>query len=148
VDSDGDQIPNASDACPSQHAGKFDRNKNGCAGPFSAINARVAFQLLVPPLQFTQLRIRGIPAQGTVELRLQKVRERLKGSGTVASRALVGKPLAQGAILEVKAFKLGWVGYFARLRVSNRGLALVSRQCLSPTGGRSPMRCGAALRGK
>ncbi|MBA2462896.1 MAG: thrombospondin type 3 repeat-containing protein [Actinobacteria bacterium] len=147
-DTDGDGVPNSSDACPSTAAGKYDANKNGCPGPFSAINARIAFQLRVPPLQFRELRIKGVPFQGTVELRTQGFRERLKGSGSVASRKLLGRALREGAILELRVFKVGWIGYYARLRVSSSGVTVVSRQCLPPTGGEAPQRCGAALRGR
>lgn len=147
-DSDGDGVPNGSDACPSTAAGKYDSNKNGCAGPFPAINARVAFQLRVPPLQFRELRIKGVPWKATVELRTQGVRERITGSGSVSSRKLLGRTLTEGAILELRVSKLGWVGYYARLRVSSSGVSVVSRQCLPPTGGNAPQRCGSALRGK
>ena len=90
----------------------------------------------------------GTLLAATVELRLQGQRERLQGSGSVASRKLVGRSLLEGSILEVRVSKVGWVGYFARLRVASNGVKLVSRQCLAPTGGVAPQPCGAALRGK
>ena len=148
ADSDQDGVPDRSDACPSKAAGKFDQNKNGCAGPFAAINARVGFQLLVPPLQFRELRVRGVPSQSIVELRLPGFVERITGSGVVASRKLVGRPLRERVILELRVSKLGWIGYYARLRVSSSGVSVVSRQCLPPTGGKAPTPCGPALRGK
>ena len=51
-------------------------------------------------------------------------------------------------MLELRVSKLGWIGYYARMRVRNSGVALVTRRCLSPAGGSSPLRCGAELRGK
>ena len=102
----------------------------------------------VPPLQFTRLQIKGVPFKGVVELRLQGERERLAGSGSVSSRKLLGDAIAERAVLELRVSKPGWIGYYARLRVTSNGVTVITRRCLSPTGGNTPVRCGASLRGK
>jgi parallel beta-helix repeat protein len=39
-DPDGDGVTGAADACPKTHAGRYDRNHNGCPGPQRLVSAR------------------------------------------------------------------------------------------------------------
>jgi hypothetical protein len=98
-------------------------------------------------VQVVSLRMTGLHPGAPVELRCRSgcsLTERLRagGGGAAASALLPGLWLLRGAVLEVRERRAGWVGAFARVRVTGlpRGVA-IEHSCLSPLEMESPVRC-------
>jgi hypothetical protein len=154
ADPDGDGLHGTSDKCPTKAArGKFDRNANGCPGPFSFIHTQEPHFRAVPQagsLQLSGLRLTGLPIGSRVEFAVGSIHERttVGGSGTARSRRISGG-LRYGTGVTIKVTKSAWVGVYLKLVVDRRvGLRSVRKACIPAIGSQSPVGCGnRALRG-
>jgi hypothetical protein len=154
ADPDRDGLHGTSDKCPTKAArGKFDRNGNGCPGPFSFIHTQEPHFRAVPQsgfLQLSGLRLTGLPIGAHVQFAAGSIREAttVGGSGTARSRRISGA-LRYGKAVTIKVTKSAWVGVYLKLVVDRRvGLRSVRKQCIPATGSQTPVGCGnKALRG-
>jgi hypothetical protein len=157
-DADRDGIPDKSDACPKTRGGVYDRNKNGCPGPFSALRIPTADDLR--PAQssggitrYTTKRntIRHLPAGTQVLLRFGSDRELLRSgpAGTVKSKLLLRHGFRNGSAVEIRAWKPGWIGFAVKLtvRTSDPFSVVSNRRCIAPSDSR-PRPCSQVSRGR
>jgi len=153
TDPDGDGLYGSADRCPTVRAkGKYDKNKNGCPGPFPVIGTNdvhfkgVAYQSY---LQVQRVWVSGLPAGAAAVFRMPGVRF----SGTSGSSGIAGfyykragANLRYGSSFTVQVTKPAYVGVFLRGKVTKTGLKVTSRSCMKPTGG-GPVACTSALKG-
>jgi Fibronectin type III domain len=105
-----------------------------------------------------QMRTSGLPHGSTLSIRCLrgcKVREELSApkSGVVRSRALAHRlTLPRGAVLELKATKLDFVGWYAELTVLGNPKTLAvfreKQRCLTPSPPHRPVACARFESGK
>jgi hypothetical protein len=158
VDSDRDGIGDAQDKCPKTRGGAYDKNKNGCPGPFSSLRVPTADDLRpaqssggITRYSTKRNTIRGLAAGTQVLLQFGADRELLRAgaSGAVKSRLLLRHGFKNGSKVEIKAWKAGWVGYAVRLvvRTSEPFSAITNRRCIAATGS-TPRPCSQVSRGR
>jgi hypothetical protein len=158
ADPDGDGVAGADDACPRVRGGAYDRNGNGCPGPYSAIHVPTSAELRpsatsggVTTYARPRNTIHRLPAGAHVLLRYGSQRESLQAgsSGTVASALLLRNRFHNGSAIEIRAWKAGWIGFAVRLVVrTTEPLALVTaHRCISATDTR-PRPCSEVSHGR
>jgi hypothetical protein len=151
ADPDGDGLHGSADLCPSVSArGVFDRNDNGCPGPFPSIRAQAHFKGVAFPryLRLTDLRVSGIPAGATVAFSSPRGGDRRTAgsSGTVHSKRVKGN-FGYGSRITIRVTKRGYVGAYLRTVVTKSGLKVQNRLCISAQG-KAPVKCTGTLSGK
>jgi hypothetical protein len=152
ADPDNDGLNGTADQCPTVAArGKFDKNKNGCPGPFSFIGTKEAhFSGLVFPsfMRLTQLRVTGAPTGAKVVFSSPKGGDSAKvnGSGTARSRRIKGD-FRYGSVITIRITKPTFVGVYLKEKVSKTGLKLLQRRCIPAVGGSAPVKCSGKLKG-
>ncbi|HEY7793803.1 MAG TPA: hypothetical protein VIA10_07355 [Gaiellaceae bacterium] len=158
VDSDRDGVRGAQDKCPKVRGGKYDRNKNGCPGPFSALRLPTADDLRpaqssagITRYSTKRNTIRGLAAGTAVLLQFGRDRELLRAgkAGTVRSRLLLRHGFKHGSAVEIKAWKAGWIGFAVRLvvRTADPYSLVTNRRCIAPTETK-PRPCSQVSRGR
>ena len=159
-DSDGDGIADPADRCPSVPRGRFDRDGDGCVGPYTRIAARVTFSGEVDDRGFTigTMRVVDLPARATVKLRCDvcHVRQTLTAKrSTLDLKRLRGKRLRRRTGVTVTVTKLGSIGKTIRQtlkpyghrpsdfrRAARRPFA-TRRRCIPVGAARPAARCNA-----
>jgi hypothetical protein len=148
-------VRGAADKCPSQAGGKFDSNKNGCAGPFRQIKPRFRYGRLTTSggvVFIEQMAIAGLPAGSIVTL----------SGSSVRGRAVIGRSgvwrvndtdqrldVRGGATIGLRITKPGFIGYDALLRITTtRGPVPTRVRCIPATGSQTPTDCRRVNRGK
>jgi hypothetical protein len=158
VDSDKDGLDDTKDACPKTRGGAYDKNKNGCPGPFSAIRVPTGDDLRptkssggVTSYESPRNTIRNLPAGTQILLRFGSQRERLQAdkTGKARSRLLLRNGFRNGAQVEIWAWKPGWIGFGVQLvvRTSAPFTVVTNRRCIAPTAS-SPRPCSQVSRGR
>jgi hypothetical protein len=158
VDTDRDGLEDKSDACPKTSAGRYDKNKNGCPGPFSAIRVPTGDDLRpskssggVTSYESPRNTIRNLPAGTQVLLRFGAQRERLLAdkTGKAKSKLLLRNGFRNGSQVEIWAWKPGWIGFGVRLtvRTSSPFTMVTNRLCIAPTAS-TPRPCSQVPRGR
>lgn len=153
-DRDRDQIPDSRDVCPAAHRGGFDRNGNGCPGPFRRIVPRPdAVQRLTKQYTFFRsFSITNLPARRrgvAVSLRCRKgcsfrwTRSHVKRR--VKLKPLIRRRLKLGTVIGVRITAPGYIGYASQLKTI-RSLGKVraieaNLRCI-PAGSGKPRRRG------
>ena len=153
ADADDDGVADSKDRCPRAKA-RFDTNRNGCTGPFRRMQPDLKFRALgyATHVTIVSARIEDLPLAVTIEVRCRSactVRQRQASrSRVVVLTPLHGKELARGSVVEIRAFKPGWVGYAARIDIDGSPLtARTTEQCLPATGPRVAKPCNRVPRG-
>ena len=153
ADRDRDGVADAKDRCPRARA-VFDTNRNGCAGPFRVMRPDLKFRALGYPsyVSFVSARVEDLPAGAEVEVRCSNScrlqRRQSARTPVVVLAALGGARLPRGAVVEVRAVKRGWIGYYARIEIGGSPLtARTTELCLPALEGRTAVRCDRAPRG-
>ncbi len=107
-----------------------------------------AVRALPARVEVVSLRVTGLRRGTPVELRCRRgcsvVENAVVGAdGAVSSAQLPGFWLPRGAVVEVRARRAGWVGSYARVRVTGlpHGVS-ISHACLSPLDQVQPVGCG------
>ncbi len=143
-----------SDKCPSQAAGRFDSNKNGCPGPYALIRPRIKYGRLTTSqgiVFIEEMAISGLPPGSVVTM-----------DGVVRGSALVGPSgtwrvndsdqrldVRGGASIALRITKRGFIGYDAVLRITTtRGPVPTNVKCIPATGRQTPTPCNRVNRGK
>jgi hypothetical protein len=141
-DYDGDGLRGSADKCARRAAGRFDRNKDGCPGPFPAL-PRPDFHFrgqAIPPsqvrLEFFQ--IRNAPAGTTVTVSSEAGRLTRRGNGRVPF--LARQPLNVGDRIRITFAKPGWTSRYLDVTISGSGPRHGPSGCLR-TGTSTPIRC-------
>jgi hypothetical protein len=158
VDSDRDGVRDSADRCPKVRGGKYDKNKNGCPGPFSALRLPTADDLRpaqssggITRYSTKRNTIRGLAAGTAVLLQFGRDREVLRAgkAGTVRSKLLLRHGFKHGSAVEIKAWKAGWIGFAVRLvvRTSDPFSLVTNRRCIAPTETK-PRPCRQVSRGR
>jgi hypothetical protein len=151
ADADRDGVRGSADKCPQKHRGQFDRNRNGCPGPYPLINPEPRNPGFASggSTTFTSVVFRSIPPGAKVVITASGLKETLRASsaGRAPSQAMK-RPWRDGAIITVRITKPGYVGYHGQFRVGPpSGLNRVKRLCVPATGRQTAVRCTKALRG-
>jgi hypothetical protein len=158
VDTDRDGVLDKSDACPKTRGGAYDKNKNGCPGPFPAIRVPTGDNLRpskssggVTTYESPRNMIRNLPAGAQVQLRFGGQRERLRAdkTGAIKSQLLLRNGFRHGAKVEIWAWKPGWIGFGVQLVVRTRApfASVANRRCIAPTAS-APRPCNQVSRGR
>ena len=151
ADTDRDGVRGAADKCPRTPAGRFDRNRNGCPGPYPLINSDPQNPGTASGGQTTFSRVvfRQVPPGAKVVITAAGVKETVRASsaGSAPSKAMK-RSFRDGTVITVRITKPGYVGYHGQLRVGPpQGLKLITRRCIPATGRQAPVRCSKGLRG-
>lgn len=125
VDSDGDGIPDHLDRCPGVPGGAFDRDGDGCVGPYQVVVStwEGSWQATRRGLIVGSMRVVKIPTGGTVEVLCAKAgckyAEKRKGGagGTVKLRKLKNRLLRRGERFSIRITAPGHVGRVHTLTV-------------------------------
>jgi hypothetical protein len=151
MDPDRDRRYGAADSCPTVRAqGIFDRNRNGCPGPFRILAPR-PHTLVVPFPRYLEVRRLGVshlPAGTRVSFRLGLLREVVAVGRSGAARSPIFGRIPYGFPFIVRATKPGFVGSYWRLVPRGSGLRLTQELCLPAVGRARPQRCTPSLRGR
>jgi hypothetical protein len=115
--------------------------RSGTTTRAGRINAQVHGTAAVSgsSVKIVDLRVEGLPARTTVVFRCVKgcsVSEVLSGTGTVHSRALPGVTVRSGSVIEVRATKARYTGFYDRLVIHSSALGFFTEKklCISPNG--------------
>lgn len=140
-DYDRDGLRGAADTCGRVPAGRFDRDKDGCPGPFPALpKPDFHFRGSVFP-SYVKLRffqVRHAPPQTTVAVSFEGRRVTRQGNGRIA--VLANRPLSFGTKIRISFAKPGWTGRYLDIRVGRSGPRGVQGGCLG-SGTSSPIPC-------
>jgi hypothetical protein len=153
-DPDHDRKYGRTDQCPTVRAvGKFDRNNNGCPGPFSRIApdrpgwaraVRAGNDGLLTGLFVARLPTGANVAVGTP---IGTFSARANSSGM--ARLWRGtKRVRLGSVFRLRVTKPAWIGVFRVYVLTASGLRLRSQLCIPATGSRKAVRCSAKLKGR
>jgi hypothetical protein len=153
-DADHDGTPDAKDACPRLAAGRYDRNHNGCPGPYGRMSP--AFRAVATTsggfTTYSHFVVTAVApgAAVTISFRGSLERRRASKGGVVASRIVVGKRVRAGTAMTIRASKRGVIGYAARLAVTTVSPAyrVVQVRCIAATGSSAPKACSRVSRGR
>jgi hypothetical protein len=147
TDPDSDGKYGTADKCPTSRAiGAYDKNKNGCPGPFPVIGTNdVHFKGVAFPgyLKVQRVWVTGVPAGATVVFRIGRAKTVHPGG---SQAAVPGGNLRYGSSFTVQITKAAYVGSYLKGKVTSRGLKVTSHLCMRPTGG-GPVACTAKLKG-
>jgi hypothetical protein len=151
TDPDGDGLFGSGDSCPTVRArGIYDKNNNGCPGPFAFISTKEAhFKGLAFPafMRLSQVRVTGTPPGSKVLFSSPRGGDSAKANSSgVATSHRVKGDFRYGSVISIQITKPGLVGVLLSEVVSKSGLQVVSRRCIPATGGR-PVACSGKLKG-
>jgi len=153
ADADRDGVVDTRDRCPRARA-LYDANKNGCTGPFRRMRPDLKFRALGYPSYVTMAsaRVEDLPSGTQVEVRCRSacsVQQRQAArSPVVVLTQLRGTRLERGAVVEIRAVKAGWIGYYARIEIRGSPLATqTTERCLPALGKRVATPCSRVERG-
>jgi hypothetical protein len=145
-DADSDGVADNQDICPSDPAGNFDPNENGCAGPYERVSApRPAISAVPVPggLRFQKAALVFIDRGARVVVKAGGRRQTsIKKARPLVLRIVVGRTLAYGSLITVSITETNEIGWYGQYRVTPRGLKLSSRKCIAP-GRTSPVSCSS-----
>jgi len=117
------------------------------AAPAKRMNVQVHGSALVgaSSIKIVDLRVEGLPAKTSVVFRCVKgctASEDLSGGGVVHSRILRDLTVPTGSVIEIRATKAGYVGFYDRLRLHATALGFFTetKMCL-PAHGTKPHVC-------
>jgi hypothetical protein len=140
ADHDRDGLSGFADACPSRSGGRFDRNGDGCPGPYRRMPAvSVSYQGLQrssSSVVYRSFGVTGAPAGTSVRVQVGRSSFTRRGNGPI--RALAGRRLAAGTRIVITFSRAGWCSSFRILRISpgaGTGFATVARGVRQPGGG-------------
>lgn len=162
VDSDQDGVPDPADRCPKQVRGRYDRDHDGCPGPYRRMHVDVAETWAIPVrgVRVTLVQLRNVPAKGKVVLTCRRchLREaRRTAAGHAAAklklRRIARHTLAAGTSFVVEVTAPGYIGVVYRFVVRKHGPTTAERLranerpfrrttlCLTPGAKHAPQRC-------
>ena len=120
-------------------AGGATKSGGGKVAAKGRIRAQVHGSALVggSSVKILDLRVEGVPNGTSIVFRCLKgcsISEEVGGSSVVHSHALRGKTVPSGAVIEVRATKPGYIGFYDRLVMHANALAFFTQQtmCLAP----------------
>jgi hypothetical protein len=125
-DADADGLADPFDKCPSVARGGFDRDGDGCVGPYRRIRVSTgsSFEVTSRGLLVGSLRLKGLPAGARVRLSSPALRARqtlTARRSTLNVRGLRGKLLKRGEGLTATVTRLGFVGERFAVKVKRYG---------------------------
>jgi hypothetical protein len=150
TDSDGDGIPDASDACPNENSSSGDRNRNGCLDP-SAVAAGTPVLRALPTgsgIRILNLVVNTSEAGARITAgctpRRACPRQTVTSRGARVTRLsrFARKAVRAGATIEIRIAQAGNHTKVVRYRVT-RGNFRRSELCIPASGGRAVRRCGS-----
>ncbi len=153
ADADGDGLEGAADRCPAAPRGRFDRDADGCPGPYRRLRLATSATWGVGArgVELGTLRLKGLREGARVRLR-GAVRQTLTASGrTLEVRRLRDVLLRRGEGFSARVTAPGFIGQELTLRVRRYGRTLAefkrialkpfrrTRRCI-PAGAAAPAR--------
>jgi hypothetical protein len=141
-DYDRDGLRGGADKCGRAAAGRFDRDKDGCPGPFPALptpDFHFRGQALPPSqVKLDFFQVRNAPAGTTVAVSSPWGRLTRQGSGRIPF--LAEQPLDIGGTIRILFTKPGWTSRYVDVKITESGPRRGSSGCLRP-GTSTPVRC-------
>jgi DNA-binding beta-propeller fold protein YncE len=162
-DRDSDGILDPFDRCPDSRRGQFDRDKDGCPGPYRRLHVSTVGTWGVSDIavEIGTMTVRGLRKRVKVKLSCPAchVRQTLRAKRSkLALKKLAGKKLRRGQSFTVTATKRGFIGSQLKLTVKHYGHTqadrdraarnpfTAKRRCV-PVGSRKPAKkCSARPR--
>lgn len=152
-DTDRDGVVDTRDGCPTLASGPYDRNANGCPGPYARM--RPSFHPIASTsggfTTYTQFVISNLVPGASVTVSFRGSVEHLRAKRrSVASKLLVRKPAHRGTPITLRAVKRGTIGYAATVVVTTVAPAyrIVRTLCIPATGSKAARSCSRVDRGK
>jgi hypothetical protein len=152
-DADHDGVVDTHDLCPTVASGPYDRNANGCPGPYPRMTP--SFHPIAATFggftTYTRFVISNLVPGSSVTVRFHGLVERLRAKRrSVASKLLLRKHVRRGTRITVRAAKRGAIGYDTTAVVTTVAPAfrIVRTRCIPATGGSTPRSCSRVNRGK
>jgi hypothetical protein len=151
-DSDSDAVSDTYDLCPTEAAGNYDPNHNGCAGPFDRVGRPVFRWEAIPVaggLRFGLAVLDSVENGSKVVVRVgSRTQNSIKRAGRpLVVRIIVGRTLSYGTVIRVAITKPNEIGWYGQYRVTPNGLKRFGERCIPPGGG-TPRGCGSIDRGE
>lgn len=161
-DADRDGIPDATDHCPARAGGRYDRDHDGCPGPYRRmrVQATAAWSIPLRGVLLQSLKLTRVPAGATVRLKCPSchVSERRRAPGatgtkSVRLRALEHRTLRAGRGFTISVTAPGYIGVVLRFEARRHGSSTSDRlrvnkhpfrrtaRCLPPGSRRSALHC-------
>jgi hypothetical protein len=151
-DSDADAVSDSQDLCPTEPAGSYDPNHNGCPGPFDRVGRPTFLNQWVKSgggLRFGVATLDSVENGSKVVVRVGgRAQTSTKKPGRpLVVRIVVGRTLSYGTVISVAITKPNEIGWYAQYRVTPNGLKRFGERCIPPGGG-APRGCGSIDRGE
>lgn len=155
-DTDRDGLTDASDRCPTRRAGRYDRDHDGCPGPYRKMTLRIVASWSIPDsgVQLTGLALRGVPRRGKVRADCRRChvheahRLRAGKSHTVRLSSITGPRLPSGAVIVIRITAPGYIGRYLRYVVREHGSSIPERLRVNKRPFRRSSHCMPAGRSK
>jgi hypothetical protein len=132
-DYDHDGLRGVSDACQHLAGGRYDRDGDGCPGPFPALprpDFRFGGGVYPKYVKLAWFRVRSAPAKTKVTISFGGHRVTRQGNGGIA--ALANRPLPFGLKIRIVFTKPGWTGRYLDIVVGRSGPNPVHGGCVGP----------------
>jgi hypothetical protein len=151
-DADGDAVSDSHDLCPTESAGNYDPNHNGCAGPYGKVGRPIflhSYNNVAGGLKFTAAVLDSVDAGSTAVIRAGNRTQRTtkRPRRPLIVRIVIGRTLTYGSVITVSITKPNKVGWYGQYRVTPQGLKRFGERCIPPGGG-SPRGCGSIDSGR
>jgi len=134
ADPDGDGFSGISDDCPTRAAGRFDRDHDGCPGPYRTLpRIGVSYRNVSKSsssIRFSGFAVTGVPNQAGVRVKAGRATFSRRGSGPIRS-------LFSGQTVTITVSRPGFCTRVRVLKVkpgSPRGWVSVSERSVRPAG--------------
>ncbi len=146
-DADSDSISDTYDVCPTEPAGNYDPNHNGCPGPFDRVGRPTFLNQWVKSgggLTFRVATLDSVENGSKVVVRVgsRKLTVTKKPGRPLVVRIVAGRTLSYGTVISVAITRPNEIGWYARYRVTPTGLKRFGERCIPPGGG-IPRPCGS-----
>lgn len=140
ADHDGDGISGYADKCPNRHAGRFDRDRDGCPGPYKKLRPAAlrwdSFLRSSLGVAYRNLGVKDVPAKAKVVLRAGGRTFSRRGSGPI--RGMNNRLLRAGSRMTITVTRPGFCTSYRILRIDPAratGFRAIAKGVRKPGGG-------------
>ena len=140
ADPDGDGVSGFADLCPNKKGGPFDRDADGCPGPYETLApVKIRYAGFIRTSSFVSYRgfaVTAVPRQAVVKVRAGNRTFRRIGSGVISG--LNNRPLAAGLRITITISRPGFCSSQRIIRIqpsAATGFVTLRESVLRPGGG-------------